>query len=99
MMFLVALPSVQDVLTAKRIRNLAIDLQLNIKGIGLIVNSVRDGILDKVKESIERDFDGYYKVPYDDEVDELNSLGEPLLGVSKGSIAYRAVGEILRRAQ
>ena len=94
-LFVVALPSVQDVLTAKRIKDLARNLELRIRDIVLIVNSVRGDIPEKVKVAIEQDFDDYYAVPYDERVDELNSLGEPLLELPKDSVAYKAVGEIL----
>ena len=98
LLLIVAQPSVQDVMTAKRIRDLAADLQLKIKDIELVLNTVRGKIPEKVKESIKGDFSGYYSVPYDEEADELNSMGEPLFKLPDSSAAYGAVGKILRDA-
>ncbi len=94
-LFVVALPSMQDVLTSKRIKDLANELELKIKDIDLIVNSVKGDIPERVKEAIKPDFDDYHTVPYDEKVNELNSLGEPLLNLSLDSAAYKAIGEIL----
>jgi CO dehydrogenase maturation factor len=96
LMFIASDPSVRGVHTALRIRDLARELKLDIRGMALVVSRVRDGLPDNLRaiaENANLEIAGV--IPDDPTVKDFDEAGKPLSELPENSAARRAVEKIL----
>jgi CO dehydrogenase maturation factor len=95
-MFIASDATVRGVRTALRIRDLALELKLDIRRMALVVSRVRDGLPDNLRAIAEEgglEVAGW--VPDDDMLRERDESGKALTGLPPESPARRAIEEIL----
>jgi len=89
-------PTISGARTAKRIKELCKELQINIGRILLIVNRVTPSMKERIDEVIktsEIDFVGI--IPEDPLIQQFSIEGKPLLNLPSSSIALKAVNEVV----
>ncbi|MCP8312875.1 MAG: AAA family ATPase, partial [archaeon] len=89
-------PTINGARTAKRIKELCKELQINIGRILLIVNRVTpsmEGRIDEVIKTSGIDFVGI--IPEDPLIQQFSIEGKPLLNLPSSSIALKAVNEVV----
>jgi CO dehydrogenase maturation factor len=97
-MLIVTDPSKMGFETARRIRDLAEEVHINVKNIYLIGNrftAEMEDMLRKASDDIGLELAG--SIPVDENVMSFNMAGKPLLEVPDESPAYLAVERIARR--
>jgi len=95
-MFVVSDPSRRGLDTAVRIRDLAVDMDLEVKKFYLVFSRVRGDLEDSLEaEAMDLDMEIAGMIPDDPEVARLDAEGKPLTGLSAGSAARAAVGEMM----
>ena len=84
-----------------RIRDLAIELNLSVGKVYLIVNKAPDGVLnDGVKEEIEKhNLNLLGVVPLDELIYEYDSTGKPLVELPEDSQAKQAIKNIIAKLE
>ena len=95
-MFIVTDPSSMGLQTAKRIKELAKEVQIQFKKIYLIANRVKPEMESKIREDAMKigvEFAGI--VPYDDNVFYYNVEGKPLTSLPNDSPSVASVKKIL----
>ena len=95
MMLIVTDPSRMGFETARRIKELAHEVHIEVKQIYLVGNQFNEELeemLKKAAEEIDLDIAGY--LPVDPNVMKFNMMGKPLLEIPEASPAYTAVGQI-----
>lgn len=102
LLLIVTDPTVRGVITAGGIADLAQDIEVNVKDTMLLINRLRGDLPEPLKEAIEGLGLGQtYAIPDDKNVNDLDALGQPLVGLNGSSPALQAVQtistEILRR--
>ncbi|MFQ6119326.1 MAG: AAA family ATPase [Methanosarcinales archaeon] len=83
--------------TAERIRDLANELDLNLKKIYIIANKVNEyslKIIKKYTEEIDMELVG--AIPYDTKLVEFDLVGEPLINLPDDSLAVMEVKKIAK---
>ncbi|MCP8322207.1 MAG: AAA family ATPase, partial [archaeon] len=89
-------PTISGARTAKRIKELCKELQINIGRILLIVNRVTPSMRERIDEVIktsEIDFVGM--IPEDPLIQQFSIEGKPLSNLPSSSIALKAVNEVV----
>jgi len=97
-MLIVTDPSKMGFETARRIRELAEEVHIEVKDIYLIGNrfsSEMEGLLAKASDDLGLELAG--SIPVDGNVMSFNMVGKPLLDIPDDSPAYLAVEKIARR--
>ena len=95
-MLIVTDPSMRGVLTAKRIRDLAIELNTRIKRFYIVANRVSEEILNNIKDEIEKlgfKLIGY--IPEDQNISLHDLRGLPIIKIPKDSPAVKAIEDIM----
>ncbi len=83
--------------TARRILELAREMELRFEHSLLIINRVKDKVPDGLQSAIEgAGFERWVAIPHDDEVDALAVSGRPLTELSTDGPIYRAISELAR---
>jgi len=95
-MFLISDPSRIGIESAARVRDLAREMELNVKRFHLVVSRATDGeALRPV--AAEFGFDEVNLVPLDPQLQEASLAGTSLMAIDSGAVAYRAVQDMARR--
>lgn len=97
-MLVVTDPSRMGLETARRIKELAEEVHIDVKRIYLVGNNVpkaMEGMLEKAAEEIGIEFAGL--IPVDENIMAFNIEGKPLLDIPDDSPAYQAIGVIAKR--
>ncbi len=97
-MLVVTDPSRMGLETARRIKELAEEVHIDVKSIYLVGNNfpkTMEGVLEKAANEIGLEFAGL--IPVDENVMTFNIEGKSLLDIPDDSPAYRAVGVIAKR--
>lgn len=95
-MFLLSDPSRIGIESAARVRDLAREMELNVKHFQLVVSRANDG--DALKPLAEEfGFDEVNLLPMDPKLQEASLDGTPLMKIDSRSKAYRAVQDIAKR--
>lgn len=97
-MLVVTDPSRMGFETARRIKDLAEEVHIDVKKIYLAGNNFPQDMTDTLKKAADDigvELAGI--VPYDENVMSFNITGKPLLGIPDGSPAYRAVEHIAQK--
>ncbi|MGL6106707.1 nucleotide-binding protein [Romboutsia sp.] len=91
----------RSVQAVARIRDLAIELKLNVGNIYLIVNKVPNGILNEgIKEEINKhNLNLIGVVPMDEMIYEYDSSGIPLVKLPEDSKSKMAISEIMTKLE
>ena len=98
LLLLVTDPTIRGVRTAGEMATLAQDLEVNVKQTLLIVNRVQGDLAPPLREAIDDlDLEIAAMIPADDEVNQLDAYGKPLVQLKGDSPAYRAVEELSTR--
>ena len=95
MMLILTDPSKMGFHTARRIKELAQEVHIEVKYIYLVGNQFNEeleGALKSAAEDIGLDLAGY--IPVDSNIMKFNIMGKPLLEIPETSLAYRAVEKI-----
>jgi CO dehydrogenase maturation factor len=97
-MFIMSDATLRGVETALRIRDLAREMQLELRKLALVVSRVRDGLPEAVRARAEEgNLPLAGTVPDDPLLRELDEEGKPLLELPEESAAWRAVRDIMDR--
>ena len=97
-MLVVTDPSRMGLETARRIKELAEEVHIDVKRIYLVGNNftkAMEGVLEKAAEEIGIEFAGL--IPVDENIMTFNIEGKPLLDIPDDSPAYQAIGVIAKR--
>jgi CO dehydrogenase maturation factor len=95
LLLLVTDPTIRGVRTAAGMIDLAKEVDVNVKEILLIVNRVPGELPQPLKDAIEQlDIGITAMIPTDENVNQLDALGQPLVHLNGDSPAYRAVKEL-----
>ncbi len=97
-MLVVTDPSRMGFETARRIKDLAEEVHIDVKKIYLVGNNFPQDMTDTLKKAADDigvELAG--SVPYDENVMSFNITGKPLLGIPDDSPAYRAVEHIAQK--
>jgi CO dehydrogenase maturation factor len=98
MLLLVTDPTIRGVRAAGEMATLARELEVNVKQTLLIVNRVQGELALPLQEAIDDlDLEIAAMIPADDEVNQLDAYGEPLVQLNGDSPAYRAVENLTTR--
>jgi CO dehydrogenase maturation factor len=98
LLLLVTDPTIRGVRTAGEMATLAQDLEVNVNQTLLIVNRVQGELASPLQKAIDHlDLEITAMIPADDEVNQLDAYGEPLVQLNGDSPAYRAVEELTTR--
>ncbi len=95
-MFIISDPSSRGLETAARIKDLAVDMRLNVGRFLLVVSRVPEDLdleLEKIIENSSMEFAGL--IPDDPLITNLDASGHSLKSLDKESVALGAVGKIL----
>lgn len=95
MMLILTDPSRMGFQTARRIKELAREVHIEVKNIYLVGNQFNEELEETLKstaEDIGLDLAGY--IPVDPNVMKFNIMGKPLLEIPEATPAYRAVEQI-----
>ena len=95
-MFLISDPSRLGIESAARVRDLAREMELNVKAFHLVISRVTDpDVLRPIVE--EFGFDDMEVLPVDPKLQEASLQGVPLTELDRRASAYRAVSDIAKR--
>ena len=91
-------PSMRGIVAAERIASFRDTLDINIENVHLIVNRVLGELPPTVMNKInEMGLPLLGTVPADNEIGELDIMGEPLVGLSEDSAAYQGISSMLSK--
>jgi len=97
-MLIVSDPTIRGIKTAGKIGRLVKDLETRVKEKYLILNRVKNSIHPSVLESIKsEDLKLIGTVNDDNEIMDMDSIGESIWQSAKDTKAYSSIGEILRK--
>ncbi|MCP8317018.1 MAG: AAA family ATPase [archaeon] len=89
-------PTINGARTAKRIKELCKELNINIGKILLIVNRVTPSMEGRIEEVIKTsEIDCVGIIPEDPLIQQFNIEGKPLLDLPSSSIALKAINELV----
>ena len=97
-MIIVTDPSRMGLETARRIKELAEEVHIDVKNIYLVGNQfprTMEDVLEKAADDIGMELAG--SIPVDENVMSFNIAGKPLLEIPDDSPAYLAVEKIARK--
>jgi CO dehydrogenase maturation factor len=95
LLLLVTDPTIRGVRTAAGMIDLAKEVDVNIKDIMLIVNRVPGELPQPLQDAIdELDVGITAMIPSDENVNQLDALGQPLVNLNGNSPAYQAVEKL-----
>ncbi|MBW1721675.1 MAG: AAA family ATPase [Deltaproteobacteria bacterium] len=97
-LLIVSDPSRRGLQSASRIVELSEDLNLDIRQKFLIVNQVRDGQMEKIRNTVEKyglNLAGF--IPEDEQITEFDLRGRPTIELDRESKAVRAAFEIFQK--
>jgi len=84
--------------TAARIRNLAMEMEINVGKEVLVINRITGDIHTVVKEAISKmGFEEVVLVPMDSKVEELTVVGEPLTELDRMSPVRRELSRLVQK--
>ncbi len=96
-LLIVSDPSPRGILTAARIRGLAIDLKLHVKNIFLIVNRVEGKLDSRLKEHIKKQgLDLLAVLNYDEDIFEMDLASKSVFGLPASAKSVKKSEAILR---
>ncbi|MBT9131575.1 MAG: Septum site-determining protein MinD [Firmicutes bacterium] len=97
-LFLVSDPTVRGIRTAGALRDLAKELELNIKEIFLIIDKLHGELHPLVLEEIKKQRLELIKtIPEDAMIVDYSLSGKPLTGLPETSVATRAINELMKQ--
>lgn len=97
-LFITSDASARGIRSAKRIRELVENLQLDIKKMYLVVSRVREGSIEALMPEIEKTgLQLVGAIPADDQVMEYDLLSKPLIDLPDTSPVVAEVNEILKK--
>ncbi|MBW2017251.1 MAG: AAA family ATPase [Deltaproteobacteria bacterium] len=97
-LLIVSDPSRRGLQSASRIVELSEDLNLDIRQKFLIVNQVRDGQMENIRNTVEKyglNLAGF--IPEDEQITEFDLRGRPTIELDRESKAVRAAFEIFQK--
>jgi CO dehydrogenase maturation factor len=95
LLLIVTDPSIRGLTAAESIAELAEEIEVNVRRRMLIVNRVQGELPEPLRKAIDDlGIEVGPLVPADNQINKLDSLGEPLLHLDGDSPAVRAVEEI-----
>lgn len=99
-LIMVADPSRQGVRTAKRLYDLAKEMEIRYDRLALVFNRLREGIFPNEAEEVSKEIkaDFMTALPADETLAKFGESGESLLGVPKGNTVVCGIGSLLSRA-
>ncbi len=96
--FVISDPSRRGLMTIKRIKDLAVDLKLNIKNFIVIVNRVRGEIDNATKEFLkEHGITPDIYIQEDEKISEFDMLGKPTYAIPEDSKSLIAMNSLLNK--
>jgi CO dehydrogenase maturation factor len=97
LLLLVSDPTVRGIRTAASMAELAQDLEVNVKEMMLILNRVHGPIPEPLQAALdELDLSKFVSVPADENVNQLDAMGQPLIQLNGDSPAYQAIEAMTR---
>ncbi len=85
-------PTIRGLQAAAAIKELASEVDVDVRRMGLILNRVRGPLAEPLEEAIESlGLEIMAEIPADDAVNELDAFGKPLIGLDGDSPALQAV--------
>lgn len=97
-LFIVSDPTPVGLRSARRIYELSLELNINIKKYILVINRVTNNEKVNFKdELLNIKFDDTVFIPFDAELLETSIKGSPILALSNNSIALKAVRDIIKK--
>lgn len=98
MLMVVSDPTAVGLTTARRILELAREMEVEFSHSMLVISRVRGEVPDGLRHDIEdAGFESWTVLPHDDEVDRLAEEGRPLTELSRDSPAAAAVRQLVTR--
>lgn len=98
MLMVVSDPTAVGLTTARRILELAREMDVDFAHSLLVISRVRGGVPDALRHDIDSaGFESWAVLPHDDEVDRLAEGGRPLTELSRNSAAAAAVRKLVER--
>ena len=85
-------PTIRGLQAAASIKELANEVDVDVRRMGLVLNRVKGPLPEPLQEAIESvGLEVLAEIPADESVNELDALGKPLLGLDGTSPALQAV--------
>lgn len=85
-------PTIRGLQAAAAIKNMASEVDVDVRRMGLILNRVQGPLADPLQEAIEAiGLEVVAEIPADQAVNEMDALGMPLIGLDETSPALQAV--------
>ncbi len=97
-MLIVVDPSIRSIVTAERIRDLALKLEIGVREIYVVINKITRVLAPRViEELIKRNFKVIGSIPEDPMVIDYDLKGLPIIELPDNSIAVKATRKIIER--
>ena len=85
-------PTIRGLQAAASIKELATEVDVDVRRMGLVLNRVQGPLADPLQQTIDAiGLEVLAEVPADSAVNELDALGKPLIGLDPSSPALQAV--------
>ncbi len=98
LLLLVTDPTVRGVRTAGEMAQLAQELEVNVHQTMLVINRVQAELPQPLQEAIEQlELEVAATIPADENVNQLDAIGQPLVALNGNSPAYKAVETLAAR--
>ena len=94
-LFIISEPTLIGVKTADRILSLAREMDIKITNYDLVINRLKNGISDELKELIESlEFTKYHMLPFEQKIEEILIKNESILSLPENADYYKKIVEI-----
>jgi CO dehydrogenase maturation factor len=98
MLLIVSDPTIRGLQAARAIKDLAGDVEVEVRRMGLVLNRVTGPLPPELEAAVgETGLELLAEVPADEQVNELDALGKPLLHLNGTSAAREAIEGICRQ--